>query len=142
MLVLTVLFALLPVPWVFCTQDYNHWLHHQMDPKDLKVHFGVEDPNEVNPGSYEVVLIKEEFTVSDQLLSLGKPSHLLTQDANLVVSNGNESRLLNYTSPNCHYFPSNEKLSGVLQNCEGDGNGYVGFLIHAEENGTLQTCAE
>ena len=136
MLVLTVLFALLPVPWVFGTQDYNNWLHHQMDPKDLKLHFGVEDPRKVNPESYEVVLIKEEFIVSNQLLSLGEPSHLLTQDANLVVSNGNQSRLLNYDSSNCHYFPSNEDLSGVLQNCE-DGNGYVGFLIHAEKNGTL-----
>ena len=140
MLVITVLLAL---PWNVLGNSlqfkgHNFWLHEQMDPEDLMLHFGVEHPEQVTPGSYEVILVKEEFMVNNRVLSLGEPTHLLTDDANLVVSNGNESRPLNFNSSNskCHFFPTSDEISGVLQNC-GDGNGYVGFLIHAKEHGTL-----
>ena len=116
--------------------ENNHGLHYQLTHEELVTHFGVASSADVDPESYQVMVIEEGSLVMNgtHRLSIGPSKHSLSENANLLVTEGNQSRVLDFNDQNCHFLPQSQEFSGVLENC--NGHGYSGFLID-HRDGTL-----
>jgi hypothetical protein len=44
----------------------HHWLHHEMSPEELSSHFGLFDPAEVDPASYQVITVNNVYHLHDK----------------------------------------------------------------------------
>ena len=45
----------------------HHWLHHEMSPDELSSHFGLLDPAQVDPTSYQVILVNNVYHVQGEV---------------------------------------------------------------------------
>ena len=92
----------------------NDWLHHEMSKEELQNFFGVENSTEVVPENYEVFEVLENFELDGSRLSLGTPTNLLSENANVIIVGQNNTphwsksrgKSLIFTLPKCQNFRS------------------------------------